>query len=64
MENEIRKTLQDLVDFTKEFESKKIELIVQNAKLTFLNKILQRSFESGMELTNLRDYIVELIDES
>ena len=64
MEDEIKKTLQDLVDFTKEFESKKIELIVQNVKLTLLNKIMQRSFESGVELTNLRDYIVELIEES
>ncbi len=64
MEKEIKKTLQDLVDFTKEFESKKVEIIVTNAKLTLLNKIMQRSFESGVELTNLRDYIVELIEES
>ncbi len=64
MEKDSEHLMQDLVNITKGFESKKTDLMINNAKLTYLNKVLQRSFESGMSLTLLRDYIIKLIDES
>lgn len=57
---EIKETMQDL---SVTYQKMRDKLISDRAKLDILTEILDYSYESGIELTDIRQFISEKIEE-